>query len=366
MLGVDSHCLDRARPQKLVEASQLLQELARRSSLELRGPPQAGVDLTLEPQRHMVPYLHEEKVVLPGHKCQFVILEGMLQPDLLNWLHEDLSPLEDSTFRWVGKRESTRYQNEGGIKIAASGHVGLPTTSSSVNQCSNLEPSILPKYNSLFRAFSAINRELFDAEIHEPLVKALKKFPRCTNSKALCTETSSASYLLNNAWASLQSQRWGPMRMSTHDDGSAGMLLMALQSPAGHRELHVALNSGEQIVVQCPPGHLYLSNISAAEHQVVHPMHLPGMRLNDDLGVVELAFVVRSTWFANDKARCSQGLEGRPFFAPTMKLLTKFLASGQLKIPNLAEVVAEHARLLPSAREAAQASQSRKRKRFDT
>jgi hypothetical protein len=209
----------------------------------------------------------------------------------------------------------------------------------------------LPRYNSFIRTFNDLNKDSAQAGLHLPLVAALSKNKTCANSIQLCGADAD-NYLLNNLWVSLQSRRFNRvMRMSPHDDGSAGMLLMGLQTAAGDRELHVELKNGEIIVIPCEPGHLYVSNIAAAKHQVVHPARVPGVEV-EGLGQVEIAIVVRSTWFGKHKARGCQGLEGRPFFHPCMAVLNNFLTTYELKIPTLSQVLAEHERFAAPAPEA--------------
>ena len=81
--------------------------------------------------------------------------------------------------------------------------------------------------------------------------------------------------------------------------------------------------------------------VAAVKHQVVHPTMVPGIEVAG-LGRVEVALVVRSTWYGLHKARGCQGLEGRAFFKPTMEVLNRFLSSSELMLPSLQEVIAEY------------------------
>ena len=237
--------------------------------------------------------------------------------------------------------ENESYRSEGGIKLAVCGHIGVPNLARKVNGTSNEEACIFPRYSSLFRSILKSNQEAFEKKLHVPLVESLSGLKNCPNAAQVCQQKCASKYLLNSVTVSVQSQRWNSSRMLVHDDGSAGMLLMGLQTSAGHRELHLGLADGSIVKVPCEPGHLYLCNVAAVKHQVVHPSKVQGIKVAG-LGRVEVALVVRSTWFGLHKARGSQGLEGRAFFKPTMEVLNNFLSSTELKLPSLQEVIAEY------------------------
>ena len=57
---------------------------------------------------------------------------------------------------------------------------------------------------------------------------------------------------------------WG---LSPHYDGSAGMLLLAYQV-VGAREMGLRQKNGDELVLQCFPGHVYICNVATAFHQV--------------------------------------------------------------------------------------------------
>ena len=325
----------------LVEASH--RETAGVAATEIVKPTPRGLPVC--GPRLLTPFVHEGNCMLEGHRGQFVFLEGPLEDDLLTWLHEDLKPLACAKLRWFGSLPGPGQQNEGGIKIVVGGNVGMPTLSSKVNTVANDQPGILLRYNSFCAAFNKVNSAAAQAALHEPLVEALSARPlmQCDNAAQIREQDTPAQYLLNHIRVSLQSQRHGPIRLSTHDDGSAGMLLLGLQTPAGGRELHFQLRDGTVLVKACAPGHVYLCNIAAALHQVVHPVQVPGISVAGLPGATEIAIIVRSTWFGHDKARGAAGLEGRKFYRPTMDVINKFLSKSVLRLPSLAEVKAEHA-----------------------
>ena len=278
---------------------------------------------------------------LIGHKGPFHFLQCKLPLDVLEWCDQDLQLLGEKQLSWFGLDEP-HYQSEGAIKLNLTGHIGLPTMSKRVNGVSNENACVLPRYSTLFRTILKINKEVLQKNLHCPLQKAMKSIPKDPNAQQISEEPEVLSYLLNSVTVALQSQRWKGSRMSVHDDGSAGMLLMGLQTSAGHRELHIGLENDEVLKIPCEPGHLYLCNVAAAKHQVVHPGKVQGIKL-PNLGFVEVALVVRSTWFGMNRARGSIGLEGRKFFEPAMEVINEFLSCGELlRLPKLAEVLEEH------------------------
>ena len=216
------------------------------------------------------------------------------------------------------------------------------TMTKHVSGLPNTKACVLPCYSSLFRSILKINKEVLQENLHWPLQEALHTFPDCSNARQISQHPEVLSYLLNSLTVSLQSQRWNGSRRSVHDDDSAGMFHMGLQTSAGYRELHIGLQNHEVLKIPCEPGHLYLCNVAAAKHQVVHPGKVPGIKL-PNLGFVEVALVVRSTWFGMNRARGSIGLEGRKFFEPAMEVINEFLSCGELlRLPKLAEVLEEH------------------------
>ena len=217
------------------------------------------------------------------------------------------------------------------------------TMTKHVSGLPNTKACVLPCYSSLFRSILKINTEVLQENLHWPLLEALHTFPNCANARQISQHPEVLSYLFNSLTVSLQSQRWNGSRMSVHDDGSAGMFLMGLQTSVGYRELHIGLQKDEVLKSPCEPGHLYLCNLAAAKHQVVHPGKVKGIKL-PNLGFVEVVFVVRSMCCGLNRARSSFGLENRKFFEPSLeKVIDDFLScGGRLRLPNLAEVIEEH------------------------
>ena len=117
------------------------------------------------------------------------------------------------------------------------------------------------------------------------------------------------------------------------------MLLLAYQL-VGDRELHIHQVDGDPVVIKCYPGHLDLCNVTTAFHQVQHSFSLQegGSVELGRLGPCGVAFVVRCTFLAHDKARGCAGLNGRSFFEPMQSVLHRFLQEVSLTLPSFAEV----------------------------
>ena len=279
------------------------------------------------------PYAHGGEVVMRGHKGNFVFSEGRLSDELLRWLDEDLQLLGDAGLQWHGTPSQPDRKNEGGVKVQVGGNAGLPTLANQVNGISNEKLAILPRYASFVRAFNHANREVLQKRFHEPLREALSapELESCENSQELRAQLTPAKYLFGALSNACQSQRFGPLRMSTHGDGSGGMMLMGIQSGAGARELHIQLEDGTILIKELGPGHIYVSSIAAALHQVVHPAIVPGITIQGLPGCAEVATIVRCTWFGRHRSRGSQGLEGRAFFEPSMKAINNFLSTNHLR-----------------------------------
>ena len=110
----------------------------------------------------------------------------------------------------------------------------------------------------------------FNDRMHEAL-KASLVGDTSTNEEEVKAVSSCADNLFNNLQAQVMCKKFHHVcqdwAMSPHHDESAGIVLLAWQL-VGAKQLVLLSDEGVEHSLQWEPGHLYISNVATAFHQV--------------------------------------------------------------------------------------------------
>ena len=199
------------------------------------------------------------------------LLEGAMDEELRSWLAADEHLHNPEFWRhaaWHGEPPGENWQFEAGLKCAIAGHLGEGSLANSVNSLGTDAPSDFTRNSAFVRALLKKNATQFNT-LQPGFQRALAE-DKSPNAREVCS-SNVEQYLFNNLQLNAMSARfkelvphWG---LSPHPDGSAGMLLLAYQV-VGAREMGLRQENGDELVLQCFPGHVYICNVATAFHQV--------------------------------------------------------------------------------------------------
>ena len=145
-------------------------------------------------------------------------------------------------------------------------------------------------------------------------------------------------------------QKNEPLEEALHHDGAASLLHLGLtlfgrrtvtfrqEEVSDHTTVAETPRVGEDVVVPCEPGHIYLGGVTGARHQVRHQAYTHGdMWLESGFGPCSVTVMFRCTVWPNR----GRNMKRTPSPAPVWNLLTSsikgLLAKGILRGPTLQE-----------------------------
>ena len=144
------------------------------------------------------------------------------------------------------------------------------------------------------------------------------------------------------AYASTQIVRVGEREDGWHTDGGCSLLHISLTG-CGEREVSVSLEEQGCISLPQRPGSIYLGNMCALNHNVVHNARSPGCYgEGTDEGPVQITVMLRSDVFRAARARKKNATPGpKELFRIVNTETAKHLAEESFTLPTLSAVLAE-------------------------
>ena len=152
-------------------------------------------------------------------------------------------------------------------------------------------------------------------------------------------------------YAIIQAMKAGQRRDPKHFDGGCSILHLGL-TIFGLRMLQFWFEDGTTQTMEQKPGSLYVGNLCAVEHQVVHVAKKDVGQLYVDGGKpgFQITVMIRSDFFRHARAR---KLEGKPtpigLYDTVNEIVARHLSLEPLKMPTFAKCVARFHAMQPAA-----------------
>ncbi len=280
---------------------------------------------------------HVECAGSPAGRGEWSLVQGALDPDLLAWLQADpaLADLANMCSFTPSKCMSPA-EGELQQKYEEGGHVrDAPPQTSVVNQIRADEPCRSTRVRLFMQEFLRCNRVWLD-QLTERVRAALRGLPSAfigQNGADFLSDSFSDTAF---AYSTIQVMRPGPRTDPQHYDGGASLLHMGL-TLFGARDLECWYGEGSRLFPQ-GPGAIYVGNMCAVDHRVVHGRSSQGLFGTGDRAV-QIAIMLRSDVFRHNRAR-KRGGKPTPtdMFDIVNTVVATHLGAEPLLLPDFASV----------------------------